>query len=64
MLSNFRKAKLFPPINSNVNNQIQSMIKDKRGYMQAQMLYPNLSPKNSTLVQNPLKVDQFGRARN
>ena len=49
MLSEFKKhgsKVMFPPINSNLQSEMSNLIKDKRGYVHAQMLYPNLSPSN------------------
>lgn len=45
LLSDFRRngsRVMFPPINSNVKAELQALIKDRRGYLQTHMLYPQL----------------------
>ena len=51
MLSDFRRngsKVMFPPINSNLQSELSALIRDKRGYVHAKMLYPKFSPKNKT----------------
>ena len=59
MLSDFKRhgsKVMFPPINSNLQTELSSLVELKRGALHAQMLYPGLSPNQKPSLMSPINI--------
>jgi len=62
MLSDFKRhgsKVMFPPINSNLQTELSSLVELKRGALHAQMLYPGLSPTQKPSLMSPIGISSI-----